>query len=204
MRAIETTPDLGITPAPGTRIIRREDYARWVDGECVREAAERFASRLRERAAREYERRMAAARDEGLAAVEAERAAMLSAFAEDTVRGVKAVEATLEEVVVQALREMLGHVPSQEQLAVTLRRLLEEVADRESVEVGVNPADRAALDAVVVATDTEWSGLKVRSDRGIAPGRVRIEHPLGISEGGLDAYLDALSTTLPGEGGVRA
>lgn len=193
MTALRTTETLGLAPEPGTRIIRREDYARWLEGQSVLEAAQALAGKWRQRAAREYGRQMALAREEGLAGIEAERAAMLSAFAEDSVRHVATVESALEQVVIDALQVMLGEVPREEQLAATLRRLLDEVATREQLRVSLNPVDRPDLARVMEAPESDLPPLTLRSDAEVAPGRIRLEHPMGVVESGLEDYLRALA-----------
>lgn len=185
----------GPTPEPGRRIVRREDYARWQELEALKASSESFAHRLRERAAREYDRQRESARREGEVRAEAERVAALAAFSRDTAGHLRELEAELACIVAATLREMLGRVPEQERMAALLGRAVGALERLEQLTVHAHPDDVAAVQSA--AGDVVTDPASVRADAALPRGRIRVESPAGIAEASFQAYLDALAEGAP-------
>ena len=182
---------LRLTLEPGQRIVRREEYADWLEAGEIREAAGRQARRLRHRIGREYRRSREAARMRGQREAEADAAARMSAYSETAIQHLRGLESDVERLVSDAVATLVGERPPEERLRAVVGRLLEDMAEGERTVLAVHPDHRDAV-AGILGPD---SAVRVRTDTELGRHQIRVEGPLGIAECDLDGWIATLGGT---------
>ncbi|MCP1675306.1 molybdopterin converting factor small subunit [Natronocella acetinitrilica] len=193
MTAMSVRETLKLTPEPGQRIVRREEYAQWVEADAMRAEVGQLVQRVRQRISREYERTRASAVRRGTRKGEREAAKRMLGYSETAIRQLYELEQSVKALVAEAVRTLTSEMPAESRLAEVVSALIHELAEDQRVTLHAHPDNRAAI--VRLTEDREE--VRFRPDKSLGPNQVRLEGPLGVAECDLDAWIEAIAGASP-------
>ena len=188
-----------VAPAPGTRLIRAEEYSRLLEAGELLAAARGRADALRAEAEEAYVTKPFAF--EGRRRMEQAEKMMETAM--QAVEYIENIEETLVKVVTSAVRKIIGELDERERIVRVVRTALVSVRSQQKVLIRVCPADepavREALAAMIASAPGGVSFLDVSADPRMKPGDCILESELGVVDAGLETQLRALENALAGK-----
>ena len=188
-----------VAPAPGTRLIRAEEYSRLL------EAGERLYDFVPgdPEAEEAYETRRREGYEDGVMEGRMEQAEKMMETAMQAVEYIENIEETLVKVVTSAVRKIIGELDERERIVRVVRTALVSVRSQQKVLIRVCPADepavREALAAMIASAPGGVSFLDVSADPRMKPGDCILESELGVVDAGLETQLRALENALAGK-----
>ena len=192
-----------VAPAPGTRLIRAEEYSRLLEAGELLAAARGRADAIRAEAEEAYETRRREGYEDGVMEGRMEQAENMMATAMQAVEYIENIEETLVKVVTSAVRKIIGELDERERIVRVVRTALVSVRSQQKVLIRVCPADepavREALAAMIASAPGGVSFLDVSADPRMKPGDCILESELGVVDAGLETQLRALENALAGK-----
>ena len=190
-------------PAPGTRLIRAEEYSRLLEAGELLAAARGRADAIRAEAEEAYETRRREGYEDGVMEGRMEQAEKMMETAMQAVEYIENIEETLVKVVTSAVRKIIGELDERERIVRVVRTALVSVRSQQKVMIRVCPADepavREALAAMIASAPGGVSFLDVSADPRMKPGDCILESELGVVDAGLETQLRALENALAGK-----
>jgi type III secretion protein L len=184
---------------PGRKIVRAEELQVCLEAQGIIEAAREEAKRIVDEAQAEFERQSAAGFEEGVAAGRMEIAERMIESVNKTVHYVSGLEKSVVEIVMKALRRILGDMPERERVTQVVKSALAVARTQRSVVVRVHPADaehvRARVDEITKPYPNV-SFLEVTPDPRLQPGGCILESEIGVIDASLEAQLQAIENSL--------
>lgn len=192
-----------VAPAPGTRLIRAEEYSRQLEAGELLAAARPRADAIRAEAEEAYETRRREGYEDGVMEGRMEQAEKMMETAMQAVEYIENIEETLVKVVTSAVRKIIGELDERERIVRVVRTALVSVRSQQKVLIRVCPADepavREALAAMIASAPGGVSFLDVSADPRMKPGDCILESELGVVDAGLETQLRALENALAGK-----
>ena len=192
-----------VAPAPGTRLIRAEEYSRLLEAGELLAAARGRADAIRAEAEEAYETRRREGYEDGVMEGRMEQAEKMMETAMQAVEYIENIEETLVKVVTSAVRKIIGELDERERIVRVVRTALVSVRSQQKVLIRVCPADepavREALAAMIASAPGGVSFLDVSADPRMKPGDCILESELGVVDAGLETQLRALENALGGK-----
>lgn len=192
-----------VAPAPGTRLIRAEEYSRLLEAGELLAAARGRADAIRAEAEEAYETRRREGYEDGVMEGRMEQAEKMMETAMQAVEYIENIEETLVKVVTSAVRKIIGELDERERIVRVVRTALVSVRSQQKVLIRVCPADesavREALAAMIASAPGGVSFLDVSADPRMKPGDCILESELGVVDAGLETQLRALENALAGK-----
>ena len=192
-----------VAPAPGTRLIRAEEYSRLLEAGELLAAARGRADAIRAEAEEAYETRRREGYEDGVMEGRMEQAEKMMETAMQAVEYIENIEETLVKVVTSAVRKIIGELDERERIVRVVRTALVSVPSQQKVLIRVCPADepavREALAAMIASAPGGVSFLDVSADPRMKPGDCILESELGVVDAGLETQLRALENALAGK-----
>ena len=192
-----------VAPAPGTRLIRAEEYSRLLEAGELLAAARGRADAIRAEAEEAYETRRREGYEDGVMEGRMEQAEKMMETAMQAVEYIENIEETLVKVVTSAGRKIIGELDERERIVRVVRTALVSVRSQQKVLIRVCPADepavREALAAMIASAPGGVSFLDVSADPRMKPGDCILESELGVVDAGLETQLRALENALAGK-----
>lgn len=189
-----------VAPAPGTRVLRVEDYAFLVEAEDLLAAARRQAEEIRAAAEVVFEERRREGYEQGMLEGRMEQAEKMMETTLQAVEFIENIENTLVGVVASAVRKIIGELDDRERIVRVVRTALLNVRSRQKVLIRVCPSDeeavREALAAMTATSPNGVSFLDVTADPRMKPGDCLLESELGVVDAGLESQLGAVEKAL--------
>ena len=190
----------GIVPAPGVRVLRAGEYARFVEAGQILAAAREQAAAMRDEAERAYEERKQQGYEDGLMEGRLEQAEKMMETAMQAVEYIEGVEDRLVGVVTSAVRKIIGELDDRECTVRVVRNALAAVRSQQRVLIRVSPDDkdsvRQALAAMISSTPGGATFLDVTADPRMKPGDCILECELGVVDASLETQLKAIENAL--------
>ena len=190
----------GIVPAPGVRVLRAEEYARFVEAGQVLAAAREQAAAMRDEAEKAYEVRKQQGYEDGLMEGRLEQAEKMMETAMQAVEYIEGLEDRLVGVVTSAVRKIIGELDDRECTVRVVRNALAAVRSQQRVLIRVSPDDkdsvRQALAAMISSTPGGATFLDVTADPRMKPGDCILECELGVVDASLETQLKAIENAL--------
>ena len=190
----------GIVPAPGVRVLRAEEYARFVEAGQILAAAREQAAAMRDEAEKAYEERKQQGYEDGLMEGRLEQAEKMMETAMQAVEYIEGVEDRLVGVVTSAVRKIIGELDDRECTVRVVRNALAAVRSQQRVLIRVSPDDkdsvRQALAAMISSTPGGATFLDVTADPRMKPGDCILECELGVVDASLETQLKAIENAL--------
>ena len=192
-----------VAPAPGTRLIRAEEYSRLLEAGELLAAARGRADAIRAEAEEAYETRRREGYEDGVMEGRMEQAEKMMETAMQAVEYIENIEETLVKVVTSAVRKIIGELDERERIVRVVRTALVSVRSQQKGLIRVCPADepavREALAAMIASAPGGVSFLDVSADPRMKPGDCILESELGVVDAGLETQLRALENALAGK-----
>jgi type III secretion protein L len=176
---------------PAARILRAEEAALWTDGFAFVQAARDQAEQVKA----DSDQWLQAARAEGFESARqhgAEQVAQLLVQTQAQVQHYLAsLEASLADLALGIVREVLGELDDAERVVRCTRQALSAFRQDQALTLWVPPAEVEALRQRLLE-----DGIAVEADGQLSAGQARLSSPAGSVELGLDAQLQTLRRSL--------
>ena len=188
------------------KVFKEAEYAALLDAAAVLDAARAEAARMAAQAERDAALALERGRVEGLRRGQAEYAERLATDALATQRQLQALRASMAQIVVRALAQLMGDVDPARLLESALRRVDALLRAEPFVALRVAPAQEAGLRSAlaVLGRDASWAlAAAVTADPALADGVCIVSTASGTLEIGVDAQLAAFRKAVEAAGGIR-
>jgi type III secretion protein L len=211
MRLAAQLKDGGLRLLPERRLLKAADVKAIADARALLDDAAAEAEQSREAAKEAYEAAKRQGYDDGLAAGKDQLAARLVELSDEGARLVSDFEARIPEIVMSALRQILGTFDDTELVVRTLRQALRMFRHQTDLTIRVPPDRFDELRARVQelrADSGTGAYVEVVADRHLVAGGCVLESELGSVDAGIEAQLAVLERAmrqeLAGRAGNRA
>ncbi|UXV17635.1 type III secretion system stator protein SctL [Pseudomonas fluorescens] len=178
---------------PTARILRAEDAALWSDGFAFLQAAKAQAEQIKA----DSDQWLQAARAEGFESARqegAEHVAQLLVHTQSQVQQyLSSLEASLADLALGIVREVLGDLDSADRVARCTRQALSAFRQDQALTLWVPPAE---VDALRQRLTLEGLAIAVAADEQLGAGQARLSSPAGSVELGVEAQLQTLRRSL--------
>lgn len=185
--------------AEDVKVIKAHEYRELVEAGELLEMARAHARRIQDDARRTYEAERVRGYEDGLAQGKQEISERMLDTVAQTVEYLGGVEESVTDVVIQALRKIVGEMDDRELIVRVVRNALGVVRTQNRVTARVSPSD---VDRVKNAVDEILSGypgvafLDVSGDSRLAPGGCILESEIGVVEASVDIQIEAIRKSL--------
>lgn len=185
-----------LAPASGTRILKAHEVAVLHQASAVLLAAQQRSEATRLHAEEAYATRKEEGYQDGLDEGRLENAEKLMETALSSVAFIEGIETTLVDVVVQALRKIVGDMNPDERIVGIIRQALTTVRNQQRVIVRVAPADEAAVRTAFASmlqrVPGDSSFLDLLVDARLETGSCILESALGVVDASMETQLMAM------------
>ncbi len=184
---------------PTGTFLRSADYAALIDAQTVIARAEAEAARIREQAQEEYAREKIRGYQEGLEQGKAEMAEQIVATLGQSNLYFSKIEDALVDVVMKAVRRVIGQFDDRERVERIVRQALELLRNQSQVRVKVSPA---RLDQLKERVDTLLAAfpriqlLDVQGDARLPADGCILETEFGVIDATVETQLRAIEKAL--------
>ncbi|MBG0775375.1 MAG: HrpE/YscL family type III secretion apparatus protein [Desulfovibrionaceae bacterium] len=185
--------------APGTKVLRAEEYGELVQAGEIVEMARAQARRIQEEARRVYEAERTRGYEDGLDKGRMEIAERMMDTVGQTVDYLGSVEESVTDVVIQALRKIVGEMDDRERIVRVVRNALAVVRNQNRVTARVSPKDAERVKGAVDEILSGYPGiafLDVSADSRLSPGGCILESEIGVVEASVDIQIEAIRKSL--------
>ncbi|BDB20423.1 type III secretion protein [Pseudomonas sp. CYM-20-01] len=178
---------------PTARILRADEVGLWSDGFAFLQAAKAQAEQIRA----DSEQWLSSARAEGFESARqagAEQVAQLLLATQAQVQHyLSGLEASLADLALGIVREVLGELDTADRVVRSTRQALSAFRQDQALTLWVPPAD---VDALRQRLKLEGLAIAVDADEQLSAGQARLNSPAGSVELGLEAQLQNLRRSL--------
>lgn len=178
---------------PTARILRAEEAALWTDGFAFLQAAKDQAEQVKA----ESDQWLQAARAEGFETARQEGAEQVAQLLVQTQSQVQhylsSLEASLADLALGIVREVLGELDNAERVVRCTRQALSAFRQDQALTLWVPPAE---VEALRQRLKHEGLAIAVDADEQLSAGQARLNSPAGSVELGLEAQLQNLRRSL--------
>lgn len=185
----------GIRPAPGTKLVKAEEFCKLLEASALLDAAREKAAELEKAAQEAYEVKRQEGYQDGLEEGKLEHAEKMMETIFSSVEFIEGIEHTVVNVVNQSIRKIIGDMEDKERIVAIVRNALNVVRGQQKVTVRVSPADEAAVLEAMAAMTSNSTGnafLTVVSDARLERDSCILESELGVVDASLSTQLKAL------------
>jgi type III secretion protein L len=185
--------------APGTRLLKGADYRAFVAAQKILEEAHCEADELRAEAGLEHARGYQRGYDEGLAATQLENATQMFETVERTLGYLGRMEHQVVDLVMTAVRKILGEFDDIELTRRIVSQALQVVRNQPQVSIRVSPSQADQLTKRVnalLAGHTHLRLVDVVPDPRLSEGGCILETEIGVVDASLETQLAALERAL--------
>lgn len=181
--------------APGTRIVPAGERSALGDGQALIAAANKRAEEIVGGAQAAYEAERARGYDEGRQEANLKAADHMIEAVGRTVEYFANVEATMIDVVMQAVRKLISGFDDRDRVAVVVRNALAIVRNQKQVTLRIHPEDIDVAQGRMndwLAEFPRMGYVDVVPDPRLVRGGCIVESEIGLVEASLDAQLKAM------------
>lgn len=181
----------GISPAPGTAVIKASEYAAYTEASALLESARARAAEIGRLADEAYEERRKEGYADGLEAGRLELAEKMMDTVLSSVEFIENIENTVVSVVNQSVRKIVGDLGDHDRIVLIVKNALSNVRGRQQVTVRVAPCDEPHVSEALAAM-TAGSYLTIIADPRLEKDSCILESDLGVVDASLSTQLKAL------------
>lgn len=207
MRLAAQLKDGGLQLLPERRIVKAAEVKAIADVRALLDAAATESERIRAAAQEAYAAEKQRGYDDGLAAGKDELAAELTRLSTEGARLVSDFEDRIPEIVMSALRQILGSYDQTELVMQTVSQALRMFHHQTELKLRVPPDQLEAVRARVGelrARNGAGADIGVVADRHLPPGGCVLESELGSVDASIEAQLGVLARAMKKELAGRA
>lgn len=185
--------------APGQKVIPAAEVATVLEGAAIleRAAQEREAILAQARIDAEAERRRGF--EKGLREGKMQIAGQMVATVERSVRYLGEIESGMVEIVLSAVRRILGEIDDKNRIKSVVRKVLATARDQRRVTLRVSRADEEILRGELDRILADFPGISyidIEPDVRLQQGDCILETEIGVVEATLESQLEAVRTAL--------
>lgn len=195
---------------PAQKILRHEEYARFLEAHEIVEAAHKQAEDLIQSAKQEAaqilknaqdtyiqekERAIAEGQHEGKLKISEE----MSSYAIRIANNVERFENKIIEMLTQALQQIIGAIDPKDLIAGVVHKALQVVRSQKRVLIRVSPNDLATIEGTIQSLKEHYPSidvLDVSPDERLKPGDCMLETDVGIVDGRLEEQIKVIQQSL--------
>jgi type III secretion protein L len=184
---------------PGRKIIRSEELESVLDAESLLQAARAEAQRIVDSAQAEFDRRSAEGYEDGMNAGRMEIAERMLDSVTKTVNYVSSLEKSVVDIVMKALRKILGDMPDRDRVAQVVKSALAVARTQRTVTVRVHPEDADHVRSQITLITKPYPAvqfLEVTADNRLQRGSCLLESEIGVVDASLEIQLKAIENSL--------
>lgn len=189
----------GFTLLPDEKIIRRESYTEFVEGQSIVAAAKKEAERIVQEAHMAYEAEKKRGFEEGKEAGKLEISDHMVDYVTRIVGNLKSFEDKLVDMLMQSLRQIIGDIDKRELIVGVVGRALQVVRSQKRITIRVAPSDVDAVDESIKDYMERYPTidfLDVSADDRLKSGDCILETDVGVVDARLDQQLDIIKKSL--------
>lgn len=186
----------GLELAPGTLLLKADEWARFSEAETLIQAARAEAEAMRLRAAQAYEEEKARGLEDGLKQGKMEHAEKMIDTVLKALDYISGLESGMVALVGDALRKILGEIPPDELIVKVVRQALAMVQNRQRVTLRLSPEDEALVSAGLEEILRPYPGIKaidVLADGRLSRGDCLLESEMGVIDASVETQLKAIA-----------
>ena len=185
--------------APGQKVIPAAEVSTVLEGAAIleRAAQEREAILAQARVDAEAERRRGF--EKGLREGKMQIAGQMVATVERSVRYLGEIESGMVEIVLSAVRRILGEIDDKNRIKSVVRKVLATARDQRRVTLRVSRADEEILRGELDRILADFPGISyidIESDARLQQGDCILETEIGVVEATLESQIEAVRTAL--------
>jgi type III secretion protein L len=184
---------------PGRKVIKSEELETLIDSQAILDTARVEAKQIVDSAQAEFDRQSKAGYDDGMLAGRMEIAERMIDSVTKTVNYVSSLEKSVVDLVMKALRKILGEMPDRERVAQVVRSALAVARTQRNVTVRVHPEDADHVRSQLAVITKPYPGvqfLEVTPDIRLTPGSCILESEVGVVDASLEVQLKAIENSL--------
>lgn len=184
---------------PARKIIRAEEYQACLAAQDIIEQARSEARRILADAETKSLERQQEGYEEGLLAGRMEMAEKMVDSVGRAVEYVSGLEQTVVDIVLKALRKILGEMDDKERVVQVIRSALAVARNQRNILVRVCPAEADPIRSRVQEITRPYPGiqfLEVVGDARLSPGACLLESEVGVIDASIDVQLKAIENSL--------
>ncbi|BDV01961.1 type III secretion system protein [Thermodesulfomicrobium sp. WS] len=184
---------------PGKKVIKAAEYAEMTEASALLDAAAREAERIRAEAQEAAKSMREKGYRDGLREGKQKMAEKMLETVQRTVDYMASSEEMLCELVVTAVRRVIGELGERERIVRIVRNALAVVRSQKQVVVKVAPQDLEAVQAEVDALLRQFPGIEfieVVADGRLSPQSCILESGMGIVDASVEVQLAAIRNAL--------
>lgn len=188
-----------LLPAADRTVIKAGAYLEGLQARSLLEQARDQAAAIQAQAREEFVRERERGHAEGLEAGKQVMAERIMAAAVRSMDGLAAMEEEMVNVVIQALKKIIGEMDDRERLVRIVRTALNMVRNEKKVILRVPPAQADTATSALSELQRDHPGitiLEVVADPRLAGDDCVLESDLGIVDAGLDNQIEAIRKAL--------
>ena len=195
-----------LRPAPGTRILRAQEYANFLEAQNVLDCAQKQAQVIQEQAKEAYEARRKEGYDDGVMEGQMQQAEKMLETGMQAVEYLEGLERQIVEVVTTAVRKIIGELDREDLIVRVVRKALDQVRGRQRVVIRVSPEDEPKVReafAAMLSHGSSSSGYELVADQRMKRGDCMLESEMGVVDASLEVQLKAIENALAARIGER-
>lgn len=186
---------VALTPDPGNRILRRDDYLAWCNARAAIEAAHQQAQTILDDAKNVYEQEKQRGYEEGQQEARLKQAEQIMETVGVTVDYLARFEHEIVDLVMGAVRKVIDGFDDEEKIMAVTRNALTIVRNQKQITLRLNPAEvemvRRRVDELLAAFPVVGY-IDMVGDTRVSSGACILESEVGMIEASLDGQIDAL------------
>ncbi|MDR2385993.1 MAG: HrpE/YscL family type III secretion apparatus protein [Deltaproteobacteria bacterium] len=196
----------GQAPAilPGVKLVKAPQANLFLEALELREKIVAQGQELAKKAEQERKKRSDEGYQDGLEAGRDEYTLKIMDTVMASVEYLEKFEGDLANIVEEAVRKIIGDLPSDQVVVGLVKKALRTMRDDRKILVRVSPEDESAVRTALVGTSESWASfLEVRGDGRLNKGDCVLESDLGVVEASVATQLKNLSAALKNSIGSR-
>lgn len=185
--------------APDQKVIRARDYQAYLDAEALLAAARAEADRIVAAAREEFTAQQQLGYQQGLIEGRMEMAERMIDSVSRSVDYFSTMEGQIVEIVMKALRKILGEMDLRDRTVSTVRNALSLARHQSKVHVRVHPTEVQVVQERIQEITRPYPGvqfLDVVADARLDPGGCILESDVGVVDASIEVQLKAIEKSL--------
>ncbi len=184
---------------PEQNIIKSSEYAAFVKAEGIIALAEAKAKRIEDEAKEAYEEEKTRGLQEGMNEGKEKMTEHMIRYVQKTVEQLEHYEDTVVDMVMSAMKQVLGDMDDKEIITRVVNKALNLVKSQPKVILRVCPAQVEAVEGELKAILKQYPAIQfidIQRDERLNSGDCILETDMGVIDARLDLQLDSIKKTL--------
>jgi type III secretion protein L len=193
--SLTASRSLNVGLAPGTRVVKAEDLAAWVQAEQIVQHAREQAEQIEASAQAAYEAERERGLQEGRAQARLETAEQMMETVARSIDFFANIEAEMVELVMRAIRKIIDDYDDTERILLTVRNVLAVVRNQKQITLRLNPREVDSVQSRVNDLLSRFPAIgyiEIVPDARLLAGSCVLESDIGLVEASMHDQLTAI------------